>query len=264
MNVATSPSFFFLFFREHRFISKNFCDNLPKSRGIIDTCIIVTVTCVHTLLQHRSPHHRVLFSGSIGIGKSVVLIPLLKQPIITHSFRIGRASRCTSLQRHRHNGETLQAAARPGTDGISKCSSAVFEFAVPSWINYRADSYTTAKARAWRMRNIKGGIRMRGGEGKGLRVCAGTRVSLLHTRDRHPPPPHSSPLIPLCSVSPFLHECTAIVVHRSFLFFSALLSRSPAFSYACFFSCFFLFSYDNHPIQLCPFETMAQVRRSHA
>lgn len=134
MNVAVLHSFFFLFFffEERRFISKNFRDNLPKSRGIIDTCIIVIVTCVHTLLQRRSPHHRVLFSGSIGIGKSVVLIPLLKQPIITHSFRIGRASRCTSLQRHRHNGETLQAAARPGTDGISKCSSAVFEFAVPS------------------------------------------------------------------------------------------------------------------------------------
>lgn len=30
---------------------------------------------------------------------------------------------------------------------------------------------------------------MRGGEGKGLRVCAGARVSLLHTRDRHLPPP---------------------------------------------------------------------------
>lgn len=242
MNVATSPSFFFLFFREHRFISKNFCDNLPKSRGIIDTCIIVTVTCVHTLLQHRSPHHRVLFSGSIGIGKSVVLIPLLKQPIITHSFRIGRASRCTSLQRHRHNGETLQAAARPGTDGISKCSSAVFEFAVPSWINYRADSYTTAKARAWRMRNIKGGIRMRGGEGKGLRVCAGTRVSLLHTRDRHPPPPPLlSPHPPVLgfTVSARMHcyRRTPIVS----LFFRPPFALSCLFLRVLFFVFFFIF-----------------------
>jgi len=90
---------------------------------------------------------RALFSGLVGIGKSLVLISLLKQPIITHSFRIGRASRCTTLQRQRHNGETLQAAAvaaaataaaapaptaRPDTDGISKRCSAVFEFAVPS------------------------------------------------------------------------------------------------------------------------------------
>lgn len=113
----------------HRVVRKNIdSDNCPKLQyhwylHHNDACIP---------LQPLLPHHRVLFSGSIGIGKSVVLISLLKQPIITHLFRIGRASRCTSLQRHRHNGETLQAAARPGTDGISKCSSAVFEFAVPS------------------------------------------------------------------------------------------------------------------------------------
>lgn len=106
---------------------------------------------------------------------------------------------------------------------------------------------------------------MRGGEGKELRMCAGARVSLLHTRDRVHPPLPSLPAPP-CPVSSFLHECTAIVVHRSFLFFPAFLSRSPAFPYACFlsFSFFFYFPYDNHPIQLCPFETMAQVRRSHA
>lgn len=91
-----------------------------------------------------------------------------------------------------------------------------------------------------------------------------TRVSLLHTRDRHPP----SSRIP-CLVSSFLHECTAIVIHRSFLFFfyPALLSRSPGFSLRVLSLSpltLFLFSYDNHPIQLCPFETMAQVRRSHA
>lgn len=204
---------------------------------------------------YRCSFPRVLFSGSIGIGKSVVLIPLLKQPIITHLFRIDRASRCTSLQRHRHNRETLQAAARPGTDGISKCSSAVFEFAVPSWINYRADSYTTAKARAWRMRNIKGGLACvdRGEE----RIAVCVSVSLLHTRTCHPPPPRVS----LCvrNVSSFLHECIAIVVvyTERFVFFF-----SPPFFFLLFPS--FLFSYDNHPIQLCPFETMAQVRWSHA
>lgn len=208
---------------------------------------------------YRYSFSRVLFSGSIGIGKSVVLIPLLKQPIITHLFRIDRASRCTSLQRHRHNRETLQAVARPGTDGISKCSSAVFEFAVPSWINYRADSYTTAKARAWRMRNIKGGLACvdRGEE----RIAVCVSVSLLHTRACHPPPPRVSPCVR--NVSSFLHECIPIVVvHRAFRFFSPPFSPLR-FSLSLFFLSF-LFSYDNHPIQLCPFETMAQVRWSHA
>lgn len=140
-------------------IAKLYAATFPN-RGIIGACIIVTMARARARAYTRTRTRvvtarlvalRALFSGFIGIGKSVVLIPLLKQSIITHSFRIGRASWCTSLQRHRHNGETLQAAARPGTDGISKCSSAVFEFAVPSWINYRADSYTTgiaAKARA--------------------------------------------------------------------------------------------------------------------
>lgn len=214
---------------------------------------------------YRYSFSRVLFSGSIGIGKSVVLIPLLKQPIITHLFRIDRASRCTSLQRHRHNRETLQAAARPGTDGISKCSSAVFEFAVPSWINYRADSYTTAKARAWRMRNIKGGLACvdRGEE----RIAVCVSVSLLHTRACHPPPPRVSPCVR--NVSSFLHECIAIVIvyTERFVFFSLLFilpSRSLPFVSLSLFLLSFLFSYDNHPIQLCPFETMAQVRWSHA
>lgn len=250
-----SHVFLSFFFREYRDLFFKISDNLPKSRGIIDICIIVTVTRVHTLSQHRSPHHRVLFSGSIGIGKSVVLIPLLKQPIITHSFRIGRASRCTSLQRHRHNGETLQAAARPGTDGISKCSSAVFEFAVPSWINYRADSYTTTKARAWRMRNIKRGIRMRGGEGKGLRICAPVHVCRCCTREITLLSPHSS--LPGFTVSARMHRYRRIPIVSLFSPLSCLFLRVLSFV-------FFLFSYDNHPIQLCPFETMAQVRRSHA
>lgn len=92
-----------------------------------------------------------------------------------------------------------------------------------------------------RMRNIKGGIRMRGGEGKELRTCAGARVSLLHTRDRLA---LLSSHLPSCPVSSFLHECTAIVVHRSFLFFFP----RPPFALSClslrvlsFFSFFFFY-----------------------
>jgi len=101
---------------------------------------------------------------------------------------------------------------------------------------------------------------MRGGEGKELRMCAGARVSLLHTRDRVTLLT-SRPSVPGFIVSARMHRYrrTPIV---------SLFSRPP-FALSCLSLCvlsffFFLFFYDNHPIQLCPFETMAQVRRSHA
>lgn len=87
------------------------------------------------------------------------------------------------------------------------------------------------------MRNIKGGIRMRGGEGKELRMCAGARVSLLHTRDRvHPPlPSPARPAVPGFIVSARMHRYrrTPIV---------SLFSRLPL-ALSCLFPtrAFFLF-----------------------
>ena len=119
-------------------------------------------------------------------------------------------------------------AACPGTDGISKCSSAVFEFAVPSWINYRADSYTTAKAHTWRMRNIKGGIRMRGGEGKELRIYYVRRctcVVVAHARSLRLSLP-ASLFVPCFIVSARMHR------YRRTPIVSLFFSRPP-FALSC-------------------------------
>lgn len=87
----------------------------------------------------------------------------------------------------------------------------MFEFAVPSWINYRADSYTTAKARAWRMRNIKGGLAcVDRGKDCSVRQC----VAVAHAS--------VSPSIPLRSkrfiVSARMHRYRRRI-HRAFRFF---------------------------------------------
>lgn len=99
---------------------------------------------------------------------------------------------------------------------------------------------------------------MRGGEGKGLRVCAGARVlSLLYTRDRHPP-------LSASARARFHRFCTnaplSSYTDRFSFFPPSFRALLPFPTRAFFLFPFFLFSYDNHPIQLCPFETMAQVR----
>lgn len=82
---------------------------------------------------------------------------------------------------------------------------------------------------------------MRGGEGKELRMCAGARVSLLHTRDRVHPPLPARPTVPGFIVSARMHRYrrTPIV---------SLFSRLPL-ALSClslrvlsFFFFFFLFS----------------------
>lgn len=116
-------------------------------------------------------------------------------------------------------------------------------------------------------------------ERKGRTVCVDTctRVTVAHASVlpsslRLPPTPRRAGFI----VSARMHSLSSytdrfVFSPPSFRAFPPLLLTSVFLSF--FFSpppalpspsFFFLFSYDNHPIQLCPFETMAQVRRSHA
>jgi len=265
MNISITHSIS-LFFLKYRFIYKNVCVDLSKLRYHWYLHYYDNDEC--TLLQHRSPLHRVLFSGSIGIGKSVVLISLLKQPIITHSFRIGRASRCTSLQRHRHNGETLQARRVPWYRRHIKMQlgrvwirGSIMNQLPRGFVHngesshVKDEEYKGRHSHAWRWR-----------ERAAYTLRAPVHVCRCCTREI------ASSFSPRISLRALFHRfCTnaplSSYTDRFSFFFPALLSRSPSFPYACFLpflSFFFLFSYDNHPIQLCPFETMAQVRRSHA
>lgn len=87
------------------------------------------------------------------------------------------------------------------------------------------------------MRNIKAGIRMRGGERKGLRVCAGARVSLLHTRDRHPPPSASlrARFHRFCTNAPLSSYSNLFSFFLALLSLSSLSLRVLSFLFPFFF-----------------------------
>lgn len=84
---------------------------------------------------------------------------------------------------------------------------------------------------------------MRGGEGKELRMCAGARVSLLHTRDRVHPPLPARPTVPGFIVSARMHRYRRTPIVS--LFFppsSRALLPFPTRAFFLFLFSFFLFS----------------------